>query len=117
MFRALLVSLGISSLLSACAVPTNSPEQNSFQEFGGYFKVLSVNDYGAFAMHCDRKPLGGSCFGETVFIPKTEDPLLYDGKLIHMKHPTVIKVLEFGQDHAAYHIPVFIDKDRNDTAK
>ena len=42
MFRALLVSLGISSLLSACAVPTNSPEQNSFQEFGGYFKVLCI---------------------------------------------------------------------------
>ena len=71
----------------------------------------------AFAMHCDREPLDGSCFGETVFIPKTEDPLLYDGKLIHMKHPTVIKVLKIGQDHAAYHIPVFIDKDRNDTAK
>ncbi len=67
-------------------------------------------------MHCDREPLDGSCFGETVFIPKTEDPLLYDGKLIHMKHPTVIKVLKIGQDHAAYHIPVFIDKDRNDTA-
>lgn len=67
-------------------------------------------------MHCDREPLGGSCFGETVFIPKTEDPLLYDGKLIHMKHPTVIKVLKIGQDHATYHIPVFIDKDRNDTA-
>lgn len=49
-------------------------------------------------MHCDREPLGGSCFGETVFIPKTEDPLLYDGKLIHMKHPTVIKVLKIGQD-------------------
>ena len=103
--KKILIPLVLTSLLALGGCATNLGGQS--------FKVFQTLDEGALAKRCDFGDSG--CYGLTVFLLTDIDPMMYNGKIVTVQKPVVLKTWTYEtQAGGSNTVPIVTDQNLSD---